>query len=210
MGDNCDCEDDCTCGCEDECTCGCEGEYEDGGLDLGYLVVGTLGFLVMGLLLIMTSVLNLNAVADLGLDIGGVGYFLLFMGLIMMLVGAYGIKEGLVAEPIVLILVGLVGFVLSYSQVFGGTPITGSGILCIIIGIGIIIPTLIFFMRREILAGISALLLVVMYLAIPSVTGDIGTYLIGITSLVSGILYFYIALGNTIFVETGEDILPLY
>jgi hypothetical protein len=197
--DNCDCKE---CDCDDGCECGEEH-------DVWYAVTMTAGILILGILELFMGTYNLNASYNfwnMGFDSYSVAK--LVIALVVIAIGWYGISNGIVPEGLVMLLFGTSSAAFSLSAAMGG--LVGLDYLDVFIGIGLLVVCVAFVIRKEILMTLATVVIALGSIIYPFLTGDAYNILFGVTAIVSGAIFVYLALSQVIYEETGEDILPLY
>jgi hypothetical protein len=187
--------------------CGEFGDEED----IPYTVFSILGWSVFGILLAVMAA-NSLAVAVQGPSAGDAGAYNVtktLLSAVLLPVGAYALRNGLVLEGSlsVLFAVSCLGF--SLSELLLGT--SGYYVADARFGIFFLTSGMLLLGRRDIMLGSAVAVLSLAHLLPPLLPGYFGgadNMFFGVMCAAAAALMTYVALGNLIFAETGRDVLP--
>ena len=201
---------DCTCGCPD-CMCGdcsCYADCVDCECGESKFVLSAVssivGMIFLGSLAILYSIFYMNDAWDLGLILGDdLSFILVAVALILSAAGVLSLRAGDLTEGL---LFGLVGFTVLLEQLSSFWGFDSLFYMHWIVAIVLLVVILILFIGGDTTFGIATLLFVVGLAFFLIFDTALVPTVCGITFLISGILFLYIAISDWLFVETGIDL----
>ncbi|MCL2890382.1 MAG: hypothetical protein FWF40_00635 [Methanomassiliicoccaceae archaeon] len=121
-------------------------------------------------------------------------------------VGIFSLKSGDLTEGILFCSIGMLFLVTSASAILGLGMVAYFGWIVMIV---VLMVIAILLASHDISFGLAAALFAIGYMfALAFSSSDVLNMVAGLAYLVAGVLFFYIAVSDWVYVETGED-LPL-
>lgn len=207
---------ECDCGCDDHCDCN-EHSGGEGGVYPPYLTVGTIGFILLAIPMLISGIMNIISFSHDGNVYWDPSirtvclYIYAICGICLLIVAAYGFLTGIYAESVLFVIYAV--FVLMLFFVVKDTGFTDNAthLVDFTFGVLLLIPMIAFILNKEAILSLATFayaggLIISEIITYSNMTTSVMVF--GVGAIIAAVLFIYIAIANFLYAEGGYE-LPL-